>query len=1094
MGIFWARFSRNPLALTGATIVGLLVLVAIFAPWIAPYNPLKIDTYHILEPPSWAHLFGTDALGRDCLSRIIYGARISLMVGLVAVGLSTAVGTILGAIAGYFGGWIDALIMRAVDVMLCFPTIFLIMAVIAFLQPSIINIMVVIGLTSWMGVARLVRAEFLSLRQRDFVKAARLVGMSPTRIIFSEILPNAVAPILVSATLGVGAAILTESALSFLGIGVQPPTPSWGNMLTAGKDNLEIAWWLSVFPGLAILITVLGFNLLGEGLRDALDPRLQVKLKTTKKRRISFKHIFSTFAIIVFILGISISSHAETFLISQNVKNKPEVPLPIQKIPGSKVKIGPQQVTPAWQLIWNRAREMAKQGDLQGAIALYQELLTQRPGLIQAKWELAQLLAKTGQKVQAVNLIEQYLEVWPHKLKARLLLADLLVELGQYDRAQKIYLDLINKFNKKHDNNSIFYIYLQLANIAFIQNDLELCLNYLTKAKAINPKNKNLNLMFSYCLQALGDDQSALIYFKKIESYFKNDPNFLKHYALCLIENNKIKKAAKILNLYLKHNINSNNEKWAQRQLIRLYLMDGDESDAIKALETWLQQKNDPFLERRLARLYFANQEYLKALNTFESLLDLYPKDLESLRFIGRIYLLFRLYKPALDIYNQIFSIRPDPDTRFTLIKLYYFTKQYQKALSLLNQDILPRFFISTNDQKILIKIYIKNKQFNKARELINNLLSFYPNDIELLKSLLSIEISNGINKKNIKTIFNLSNKIISISPESLIIPKIITKVYEQGYKNFSRKLCINTWLISHSLWSANRIIYIDQKTNDNDLLNDTLLLIKVVPNNFKLRLTICKYFAKNADIKQLKIYFPKDIPIFWTRDFDIIRALALVRSGYFRSAFSILSDILTDEPNNILGRKTLYYLYQEEGMDIDAKAQKIGLKILDPKIKLSIFDNIRLSNHILPTPKRAMQNPQLVSSLTTTELIDLLKDYGPNESLSLLLSILYTQKKQIDEAIASFDIFIKNYPSNLAAKIFYAKWLSKIGYNKKANYLITQTINLLKNYIKYYHRTFNQNQKYSRLYLFNHTNFMWQWIKYNTQINWLNILSQLTM
>ncbi len=271
--MWWKRFVRNPLAVIGLVIVALLALVAVLAPWISPFDPQAIDTYHILEGPSWRHPLGTDVLGRDCLSRLIYGARISLLVGLVAVGISTAIGTALGALAGYYRGLVDGIIMRLVDVMLCFPSIFLIMAVIAFLEPSIWNIMIVIGLTSWMGVARLIRAEFLSLRSRDFVLAARISGASDMRIVFSHILPNAMAPVLVAATLGVGAAILTESALSFLGIGVQPPRPSWGNMLTEGKDNLEIAWWLSVFPGIAILITVLGYNLLGEGLRDALDPR-----------------------------------------------------------------------------------------------------------------------------------------------------------------------------------------------------------------------------------------------------------------------------------------------------------------------------------------------------------------------------------------------------------------------------------------------------------------------------------------------------------------------------------------------------------------------------------------------------------------------------------------------------------------------------------------------------------------------------------------------------------------------------------------------------------------------------------------------------
>jgi peptide/nickel transport system permease protein len=191
------------------------------------------------------------------------------------VGIATLIGLIIGALAGYYGGWVDQILMRLVDLMLCFPTIFLILAVIAGLGPSIWTIMAIIGLTSWMGVARLVRAELLSLREREFVLAARALGASDVRLMVRHLLPNALAPVMVSATLGVAGAILTESALSFLGLGVQPPTPSWGNILMAGKDNIEIAWWLSLFPGLAILMTVMSYNLLGEGIREAIDPRLK---------------------------------------------------------------------------------------------------------------------------------------------------------------------------------------------------------------------------------------------------------------------------------------------------------------------------------------------------------------------------------------------------------------------------------------------------------------------------------------------------------------------------------------------------------------------------------------------------------------------------------------------------------------------------------------------------------------------------------------------------------------------------------------------------------------------------------------------------
>lgn len=269
----WRKLRKNHLALAGAGIVLLMFLFAFLAPFTGK-DPSAIDISKRLLSPCWSYPLGTDDLGRDVLTRILYGARISLLVGFVSVGIATLIGIVLGAVSGFYASWVDSVVMRFVDIMLCFPTFFLILAVIAFLEPSIWNIMIIIGLTGWMGVARLVRAEFLSLRERDFVLAARALGALDMRIIFRHILPNAMSPVLVTATLGVAGAILTESALSFLGIGVQPPTPSWGNMLITGKQTLGSAWWLSVFPGLAILLTVLGYNLLGEGIRDALDPRL----------------------------------------------------------------------------------------------------------------------------------------------------------------------------------------------------------------------------------------------------------------------------------------------------------------------------------------------------------------------------------------------------------------------------------------------------------------------------------------------------------------------------------------------------------------------------------------------------------------------------------------------------------------------------------------------------------------------------------------------------------------------------------------------------------------------------------------------------
>jgi peptide/nickel transport system permease protein len=263
----------NPLAYSGFVIISIIFLLAMLAPWIAPYDPNEINVKAILLEPSIAHWMGTDGLGRDVLSRMLFGGRVSLLVGLVAVGISTLIGIVLGALAGFYRGWVDVVIMRLVDVMLSIPSFFLILAVIAFLTPSIINIMIVIGLTSWMGVTRLVRAEFLSLCDREYVLASRTLGARDFRLIFRHLLPNSLTPIIVSAVLGVAGAVLMESGLSFLGLGVQAPQASWGNILTDGKEYIQFAWWLSLFPGLAILMTVLGYNLLGEGLRDALDPR-----------------------------------------------------------------------------------------------------------------------------------------------------------------------------------------------------------------------------------------------------------------------------------------------------------------------------------------------------------------------------------------------------------------------------------------------------------------------------------------------------------------------------------------------------------------------------------------------------------------------------------------------------------------------------------------------------------------------------------------------------------------------------------------------------------------------------------------------------
>ncbi len=261
---------NNPYLITGIIIIGVLGFIAVFAPLFSHYDPSLIDSKELLMPPSVEHWLGTDSLGRDLASRLIYGGRISLSIGFIAMGIAVFLGLILGACAGFYGKLIDTLIMRFVDIMLCFPTFFLILTVAAVLEPSIFNIMVIIGLTSWMGTARLIRGEILSLKEREFIQAETALGASDGRIIIRHLIPNAIGPVLVNATMGIAGAILLESGLSFLGLGVQPPVASWGNILIEAKSTLGIAWWITLFPGLAILITILGFNFIAEGLKKVI--------------------------------------------------------------------------------------------------------------------------------------------------------------------------------------------------------------------------------------------------------------------------------------------------------------------------------------------------------------------------------------------------------------------------------------------------------------------------------------------------------------------------------------------------------------------------------------------------------------------------------------------------------------------------------------------------------------------------------------------------------------------------------------------------------------------------------------------------------
>lgn len=320
--LVWRQFCKSRLAVVSLVFIIVLITIAIFAPFIAndrpivmewegrwhmpalklpahmvgwefkrmhrehpdafmifppiKYRPGNYDLDAILAPPSSKHVLGTDGDGRDVAAQLVWGSRISLSVGFVAVGIAVMIGIFLGALAGFYGGIIDLVLSRLIEVMMCFPSFFLILAVLAFVGPSIYNIMAVIGVTGWTGVARLVRGDFLKFRGREFVVAAEVMGMSHWRISFRHLLPNAMAPVLVSATFGVAAAILVESSLSFLGFGVPPSTPSWGSILSQAQAYMDIAWWLTLSPGFAIFLTITAYNLVGEGLRDAIDPQMRV--------------------------------------------------------------------------------------------------------------------------------------------------------------------------------------------------------------------------------------------------------------------------------------------------------------------------------------------------------------------------------------------------------------------------------------------------------------------------------------------------------------------------------------------------------------------------------------------------------------------------------------------------------------------------------------------------------------------------------------------------------------------------------------------------------------------------------------------------
>ncbi len=271
----WRRFRRHRQAILGLALIVLLTGTALLAPALAPYDPdAQTDIVATrYQAPSASHPMGTDRFGRDIFSRVLYGARISLSIGFLAILIAITLGTAIGAVAGFFGGRLDTVLMRGVDLLLSFPRLVLLVVLVALFQPSIALVTLVLGLTGWMGVSRIVRGQVLTVREMEFVTAARVLGFGRTRILARHVLPNVLTPVIVAATLGIGNTILAEAALSFLGLGVQPPTASWGNMVASGRDAMLDAWWITTFPGLAIVFTVMAFNLVGDGLRDALDPR-----------------------------------------------------------------------------------------------------------------------------------------------------------------------------------------------------------------------------------------------------------------------------------------------------------------------------------------------------------------------------------------------------------------------------------------------------------------------------------------------------------------------------------------------------------------------------------------------------------------------------------------------------------------------------------------------------------------------------------------------------------------------------------------------------------------------------------------------------